>query len=204
MAIRTHYGDLDSPARYGESIAVDTEAMGLNIKRDRLCLVQLSPGDGSADLIQITPNAKAPVLKRLLTDNARTKIMHFARFDAAILANAFNHDIKPVFCTKIASKLARTYTDRHGLRELVGELVGADLPKYQQKSDWGKPELTAAQKKYAANDVIYLHQIRAKLVEMLNRENRLQLAQQCFDFMPARVQLDLAGWTQDIFSHESN
>lgn len=203
MTIRFHRGDLPDLARYGVSVAIDTEAMGLNLHRDRLCVVQLSPGDGSADVVQIPPGAReAPNLKRLLADRRILKIFHFARFDLAALYGAFGVMPEPVYCTKIASRLTRTYTDKHGLKDLVRELLGVDLSKQQQLSDWGAEELTDAQVGYAASDVLHLHALKAKLDVLLAREGREELAAACFQFLPVRARLDLAGWAaEDIFAH---
>jgi ribonuclease D len=176
--------------------------MGLDVRRDRLCVVQLSPGDGSADVVQIGPGAAAPNIKALLADASIVKLFHFGRFDLASLYQAFGVMAGPVYCTKIASRLARTYTDKHGLKDLVRELLGVDLSKQQQLSDWGAGELTEAQVAYAASDVLHLHALREKLDAMLAREGRAELAAACFRFLPDRVRLDLAGWaTEDIFSH---
>ena len=204
MTIRLHKGDLPDLARYTTSVAIDTETLGLNLKRDRLCVVQLSPGDGTADVVQIARGqTSAPNLERLLADPAVTKIFHFGRFDIAQLSNAFGVEIAPVYCTKIASKLCRTYTDRHGLKDLVRELLGVDLSKQQQSSDWAAESLSDAQLAYAASDVLHLHGLRAKLDMMLAREGRTEIAQACFRFLPQRAKLDLLGWNdQDIFSHE--
>jgi len=203
MTIRLHRGDLPDLSRYTGAIAVDTETMGLNPDRDRLCLVQLSPGDGSADLVQIPPHAAdAPNLKRLLTDVRLLKIFHFARFDLGMLCKTFGVMAGPVYCTKIASRLARTYSDKHGLKDLVREVLGHDLSKQQQLSDWGAPELSDAQLSYAASDVLYLHALKERLDAMLAREAREQLAAACFRFLPDRVRLDLAGFAgDDIFAH---
>jgi len=203
MTIRLHRGDLLDLGRYTDSVAIDTETMGLNPHRDRLCVVQLSNGDGSADVVQIAQGQRdAPNLKRLLADPKVVKIFHFARFDLAALYNAFGVMPQPVYCTKIASRLTRTYTDRHGLKDLVRELLGVDLSKQQQSSDWGASDLTEAQLTYAASDVLHLHALRARLDVMLARENRTALAQACFQFLPSRAQLDLNGWEeQDIFAH---
>jgi ribonuclease D len=203
MTIRLHRGDLPDPSRYTGAVAIDTETMGLNLARDRLCLVQLSPGDGSADLVQIAPHAgDAPNLKRLLADQRLTKIFHFARFDLGVLYHAFGVMPEPVYCTKIASRLARTYADKHGLKDLVREVLGHDLSKQQQLSDWGAAELTDAQVSYAAADVIYLHALKERLDAMLVREGRDALAAACFRFLPERARLDLAGFaTEDIFAH---
>lgn len=204
MTIRLHKGDLPDLARYTTSVAIDTETLGLNLRRDRLCVVQLSPGDGTADVVQIAKGqTSAPHLERLLSDPKVTKIFHFGRFDIAQLSNAFNVEIGPVYCTKIASKLCRTYTDRHGLKDLVRELLGVDLSKQQQSSDWAAETLSDAQLAYAASDVLYLHGLRDKLDMMLTREGRMDIAEACFRFLPQRARLDLLGWNdQDIFSHE--
>jgi ribonuclease D len=205
MTIRLHRGDLPDISRYTGAIAIDTETMGLDLNRDRLCVVQLSPGDGTADVVQIAPDARAdsaPNLKRLLTDAKLLKIFHFARFDLAILCKAFGVMPEPVFCTKIASRLTRTYTDRHGLKDLVREVLGHEISKQQQSSDWGAPALSDAQVSYAASDVIYLHALKDKLSAMLAREGREGLAEACFRFLPVRVRLDLAGFAaDDIFAH---
>ncbi|GJE60234.1 ribonuclease D [Methylobacterium trifolii] len=202
-AIRHHRGDLPAGYKAGPAIAIDTETLGLNPHRDRLCVVQVSRGDGSADVVQIPPQAPPPAtLIQVLADPNVQKIFHFARFDLAVLFRAFGVMPGPVYCTKIASKLARTYTDRHGLKDVVRELVGVDLSKQQQSSDWGAPTLTQAQIDYAASDVLYLHAAREKLDAMLAREGRTALAQACFDFLPARARLDLGGWPEtDIFAH---
>jgi ribonuclease D len=203
MTIRLHRGDLPDLSRYHGAVAIDTETMGLNPQRDRLCVVQLSPGDGSADVVQIPADATdAPNLKRLITDPARLKIFHFARFDIATLYNRFGVMPTPVYCTKIASRLTRTYTDKHGLKDLVRDVLGIDLSKQQQLSDWGAAELSEPQVAYAASDVLHLHALREKLDAMLVREGREQLAAACFAFLPDRARLDLAGWAdQDIFAH---
>jgi ribonuclease D len=203
MAIRLHRGDLPDISRYRAAVAIDTETMGLDVARDRLCVVQLSPGDGSADVVQILPQGSdAPNLKRLLADRTLLKIFHFARFDLAILYEAFGIMAEPVYCTKIASRLARTYTDKHGLKDLVREVLGQDLSKQQQSSDWGATELSEAQVAYAAADVIHLHALKERLDSMLDREGREQLAAACFRFLPERVRLDLAGFAaEDIFAH---
>ena len=204
MTIRLHRHDLPANASFGASVAIDTETLGLNPHRDRLCVVQLSKGDGSADIVQIAAGqAGAPNLQRLLADPAVTKIFHFARFDLAVLEKTFGTMAEPVYCTKIASKLARTYTDRHGLKDLARELAGVDMSKQQQSSDWGAETLSDAQLAYAASDVLHLHALKAKLEAMLAREGRTALAAACFAFLPTRVRLDLQGWAQaDIFSHE--
>jgi ribonuclease D len=203
MTIRLHRGDLPDISRYRGAVAIDTETMGLDVSRDRLCVVQLSPGDGSADVVQIPPHrADAPNLKRLLGDKALLKIFHFARFDLAVLCKTFGLMPEPVYCTKIASRLARTYTDKHGLKDLVREVLGQDLSKQQQSSDWGAPELSEAQVAYAAADVIHLHALKERLDAMLAREGRQQLAAASFRFLPDRVRLDLAGFAgEDIFAH---
>jgi ribonuclease D len=203
MTIRLHRGDLPDLARYSGPVAVDTETMGLEPHRDRLCVVQLSPGDGTADVVQVPPGSvDAPNLKRLLGDPAIPKLFHFARFDLAVLFRTFGIMPTPVYCTKIASRLTRTYTDKHGLKDLVRELLGIELSKQQQLSDWGSPELTEAQVAYAASDVLHLHALKAKLDVLLAREGRDGLAQACFRFLPDRARLDLAGWaTEDIFAH---
>lgn len=203
MTIRQHVGDLPDLSAYGREVAIDTETMGLNTKRDRLCVVQLSPGDGNADVVRIPQNATdAPNLKKLLTDPSVTKIFHYARFDIAALQNRFGVVTGPVYCTKIASKLVRTYTDRHGLKDLARELTSVDMSKQQQSSDWGNDVLSQAQLDYAASDVLYLHDIKRHLDLMLMREGREDLARACFEFLPTRVALDLAGWEEtDIFAH---
>jgi ribonuclease D len=203
MTTRMHRGDLPDIARYKGAVAIDTETMGLDLARDRLCVVQLSPGDGSADVVQIAPHAKdAPNLKRLLADKNLLKIFHFARFDLGMLYKTFGVMPEPVFCTKIASRLTRTYTDKHGLKDLVREVLGQDLSKQQQSSDWGAPDLTDAQISYAASDVTHLHALKDKLDAMLAREGRTELAAACFRFLPDRVRLDLAGFAaEDIFAH---
>jgi ribonuclease D len=203
MTVRLHRGDLPDLSRYTRSVAIDTETMGLHPHRDRLCVVQMSNGDGSADVVQIPKNhTEAPNLKALLANPKITKIFHFARFDLAALYNAFGVMPQPVYCTKIASRLSRTYTDRHGLKDLVREVLGIDLSKQQQSSDWGAQTLSEAQLAYAASDVLHLHGLRERLDAMLAREGRLELAQACFEFLPARARLDLQGWdTEDIFAH---
>lgn len=207
MTVRLHRGDLPDLSRYTDSVAIDTETMGLHPHRDRLCVVQLSSGDGSADVVQIPKDhgrgaADAPNLKALLGNPKVTKIFHFARFDLAALYNAFGVMPQPVYCTKIASRLSRTYTDRHGLKDLVREVLNIDLSKQQQSSDWGAASLTEAQLAYAASDVLHLHGLRDRLDAMLAREGRLELAKACFDFLPTRAELDLEGWdTEDIFAH---
>src|SRR5579885_208791 len=203
MTIRLHRGDLPDLTAYKGAVAIDTETMGLDPARDRLCVVQLSPGDGSADVVQIAAGQKhAPNIERLLADAAKLKIFHFGRFDIAMLARAFGVWAGPVYCTKIASRLARTYTDKHGLQDLARELLGIDLSKQQQLSDWGADDLTDAQVAYAATDVLHLHALKDKLDAMLAREGRAELAAACFRFLPERARLDLAGWgPEDIFSH---
>ena len=203
MTIRLHRGDLPDLARYTDSVAIDTETMGLHPHRDRLCVVQLSSGDGTADVVQIPKDhGDAPNLKALLANPEITKIFHFARFDLAALYNAFGVMPQPVYCTKIASRLSRTYTDRHGLKDLVREVLNIDLSKQQQSSDWGSQTLSDAQLAYAASDVLHLHALRERLDAMLAREGRAGLAQACFDFLPTRAKLDLQGWdTEDIFAH---
>ena len=203
MTAHLHRGDLPSGLDFGASVAVDTEAMGLSPGRDRLCLVQISSGDGDAHLVQFAPQSyRAPVLCALLEDAAVTKVFHFARFDLAVLHKYLGVLAGPVYCTKIASKLARTYTDRHGLRDLCRELLNIELSKQQQSSDWGAPELSPAQKEYAAHDVLHLHRLRVALDEMLAREDRTHLAAAAFAFLPARAELDLAGWGEtDLFAH---
>ncbi|MEO0544430.1 MAG: ribonuclease D [Pseudomonadota bacterium] len=203
--IRLHKGDLsdEAAALYEDRIAVDSETLGLNPHRDRLCVVQLSPGDGSADVVQIAKGQKrAPNLAALMRDRTKTKIFHFARFDVAVLKNALGINTQPIFCTKIASRLTRTYTDRHGLKDICRELLGVDLSKQQQSSDWAADELTKAQMEYAASDVLHLHALMDVLVERLEREGRTKIAQECFRFLPTRAELDLAGWPdEDIFAH---
>src|SRR6478752_1753242 len=203
MTVRLHRGDLPDLSRYTNAVAIATETLGLNPHRDRLCVVQLSRGDGSADVVQILRDGPAPAnLIRLLSDPSVLKLFHFARFDVAVLKNAFGVTTGPVYCTKIASKLVRTYTDRHGLKDLVRELLGIDLSKQQQSSDWGADTLSEAQLAYAASDVLHLHALHEKLEAMLAREGRSHLAQACFQFLPYRAELDLAGWGEtDIFAH---
>ena len=204
MTIYTHKGDLPDNLDLGPEIAVDTETLGLNPHRDRLCVVQISNGNGDAHLVQLKPQdyEGAKNLKALMTNKNIVKIFHFARFDIAVMKHYMGIEITPVFCTKIASKLARTYTDRHGLKDLTKELLDIDLDKTQQSSDWAADDLSDDQKAYAASDVLYLHQLKSKLIEMLERENRLELAECCFDFLPTRADLDLIGWSEnDIFAH---
>lgn len=205
MAVHFHEEDLPAGVLIGTSaLAVDTETMGLITARDRLCVVQIADGTGDEHLVRFNPgsNYDAPNLKAVLADPARVKLYHFARFDLAAIEHYLGVLAAPVFCTKIASKLVRTYTDRHGLKNLVEELLGQSISKQQQSSDWGGPVINEAQRDYAASDVRYLHALRDELVVRLEREGRLELAQACFDFLPARARLDLAGWAEhDIFSH---
>jgi len=206
MAVHLHEEDLPGSVLAPGPVAVDTETMGLITPRDRLCVVQISDGGGDEHLVRFAPGSSfaAPNLKAVLADPARLKLYHFARFDLAAIEHYLGIMAAPVFCTKIASKLVRTYTDRHGLKDLVRELLGKEISKQQQSSDWGAPELTEAQQDYAASDVRHLHAIHEVLVERLAREGRTGLAQACFDFLPARARLDLAGWPDhDIFSHEA-
>ena len=203
MTNHLHRGDLPEGLSFGSAVAVDTEAMGLNPHRDRLCLVQLSAGDGDAHLVQLTPGAyDARHLKALMADPTVTKLFHFARFDLAMIYHYLGVMPGPVYCTKIASRLARTFTDKHGLRDLCKEVLNIDISKQQQSSDWGAATLTDQQLQYAATDVLHLHALRARLDAMLAREGRTDLARAAFDFLPARVLLDLEGWPeQDIFAH---
>ena len=203
MAITLHRGDLPAHFVAGEVVAIDTETLGLVPGRDRLCVVQLSRGDGRAEIVQVAPGqASAPVLTELLASPRITKLFHYARFDVAILLQTFGVVAEPLYCTKIASKLARTYTDRHGLRDLARELLGVELSKQQQSSDWGAATLSQAQLAYAASDVLHLHALRAKLDAMLEREGRADYAAAAFGFLPTRAKLDLAGWPGvDLFSH---
>ena len=203
MASNLYLNDLPDGLDLGPVVAIDCETMGLNPHRDRLCLVQLSGGDGNAHLVQITQDqTRAPNLERLLADPAVLKLFHFGRFDIAVMHHRFGVLASPVWCTKIASKLVRTYTDRHGLKYLLSELLNVDISKLQQSSDWGATEITPAQRDYAASDVLYLHRVKAVLEAMLAREGRSGLAQACFDFLPQRALLDLEGWPeQDIFAH---
>lgn len=204
MTIYLYNNDLPDDLNLGDIVAIDTEAMGLNPARDRLCVVQLSSGDGNAHLVnfQSGKGFDAPNLKKLIANPGIEKLFHFARFDVAILQAYLQVEISNIYCTKIASRLCRTYTDKHGLRELCRTLLGIELNKEQQTSDWGADTLTEDQQRYAANDVLYLHALREKLDQMLIRENRVELAQSCFDFLPHRAKLDLAGWAdQDIFAH---
>jgi ribonuclease D len=203
MAIKLYKGDLPSALDFGPAVAIDTEAMGLNPRRDKLCLVQLSSGDGNAHLVQLDRTSyEAPRLKALLTNADVLKIFHYARFDVATMKHHLGVDTRPLYCTKIASKLTRTYSDRHGLKDLVKELLGIEINKQQQSSDWGVHVLSDAQKQYAAQDVLYLHEIKARLDQMLERESRQGIAKSCFDFVSVRADLDLAGWTEeDVFAH---
>ncbi len=204
MTIFHHRTDLPDGLALGPIVAVDTETMGLDPRRDRLCLVQLSAGDGDVHLVQIRRGqTTAPNLERLLADPAVLKLFHFGRFDIAALQRAFVVRTAPVWCTKIASRLTRTFTDRHGLKYLLMDLLGIDISKQQQTSDWGAPDLTQAQRDYAASDVLYLHRLKAELEARLIREGRMELAQRCFDFLPTRAELDLLGWGEpdDVFHH---
>jgi len=203
MTVFLHEGDLPDGLDLGPEVAIDSETMGLRFRRDPLCVVQLSAGDGDAHVVRMRrPDYDCPNLKRLLTDPAVLKLFHFGRFDIGMFQLHLGVETRPVYCTKIASKLARTYTDRHGLKDVVRELAGVDLSKAQQSSDWGAETLSPAQLEYAASDVLYLHAVKARLDEMLAREGRTELARQCFDFLPSRSALDLAGWDEmDIFAH---
>ena len=203
MSIMFHKGDLPDDVTFSGSVAVDTETLGLKTLRDKLCLVQLSAGDGTAHIVQLDRETyEAPNLKKLLGDRNVVKIFHYARFDVAVIAHYLRVHCAPLWCTKIGSKLARTYTDRHGLKNLLQELLAVDISKQQQSSDWGNAELTAAQINYAASDVLYLHRLREVLNTRLVREGRMEMAQACFDFLPMRAQLDLLGWPEtDIFAH---
>ncbi|KAB2850232.1 MAG: ribonuclease D [Hyphomicrobiaceae bacterium] len=202
MSIKLHQDDLPASVSFKGSVAIDTETMGLKLHRDRLCLVQLSAGDGKAHLVQLKPGAKAPRLKGLLADTSVLKIFHFARFDMGVLKKSLGEMPAPVYCTKIASKLARTYTDRHGLKDLVKDLLGVEVSKEQQSSDWGGEKLTDQQRAYAAQDVLHLHELKARLDAMIAREGRVGLAEACFKFLPTRVALDLLDWEEvDIFAH---
>jgi len=203
MAIHYYHDDLPDSVDLGGTVAIDCETMGLRPFRDRLCLIQLSSGDGDAHLVHVSKDIKeAPNLCNMLTDPNVLKLFHFGRFDIAALDHAFGVLTAPVYCTKIASKMVRTYTDRHGLKYLLQELLEIDISKLQQSSDWGAANLTEAQKEYAASDVLYLHDLKTKLDERLEREGRAALAQACFDFLPTRARLDLAGWPEiDIFAH---
>ena len=203
MTVYLHEGDLPPTVAFGAAIAVDTETMGLNPARDRLCVVQLSGGDGDAHLVRFAPGAyEAPNLRRLLADPDILKIFHYARFDLAVLRRFLGVSVWPIYCTKIASRLVRTYTDRHGLKDLVRELLNIDMSKQQQSSDWGSEKLSDAQLDYAASDVLYLHDLKRHLDRMLQREGRTELARECFDFLKTRCELDLLGWQEtDIFAH---
>ncbi|SEK79555.1 ribonuclease D [Roseovarius nanhaiticus] len=203
MTNTLYQGDLPDGLDLGPVVAIDCETMGLNPHRDRLCVIQMSGGDGNAHLVQVAKGqTEAPNLCAMLTNPDVLKLFHFGRFDIAAMQNAFGAVTAPVYCTKIASKLIRTYTDRHGLKYLLSELLNVDISKHQQSSDWGAPQLTEAQLDYAASDVLYLHRLRDALNKRLEREGRMELAQACFDFLPTRAALDLAGWPeQDIFSH---
>ncbi len=204
MTIRYHENDLPDLKNYDvEAIAIDTETLGLKPHRDRLCVVQLSPGDGTADVVRIAADQKkAPNIQALLRNRKITKLFHFGRFDIAVLAHAFGTWAEPVYCTKIASRLTRTYTDRHGLKDICSELLDVSLSKQQQSSDWAAEKLSDAQLEYAASDVLYLHRLKEKLDERLVRENRMKEAQACFKFLPVRARLDLMGWDEeDIFAH---
>jgi ribonuclease D len=203
VTIELHQGDLPAGIDFGAAVAVDTETMGLRPDRDRLCLIQLSAGDGTAHLVQFGKDAyDAPRLRALLADPGTTKLFHFARFDVAVLKHYLDVECTPLYCTKIASKLCRTFTDRHGLKDLCRDLIGVELSKQQQSSDWGAAELSREQIGYAASDVLHLHALKERLDIMLAREGRTDLAQACFEFLPARADLDLAGWPDvDIFSH---
>lgn len=197
-----HKGDLPAGISFGAIVAVDTEAMGLNPTRDRLCVVQLSGGDGNVHLVQIIPGQDAPNLRALMADRNVLKLLHFARFDMGMIAKHLGVMMAPVYCTKIASRLVRTYTDKHGLKDLVKEVLGIDMSKEQQSSDWGAAELSPEQQRYAALDVLHLHRLKEKLDERLAREKRQQIAAACFNFLPVRATLDLSGWPdEDIFAH---
>lgn len=203
MTIILHKKDLAADLSFGNSIAIDTETLGLNPARDPLCLVQISGGDGTAHIVQLDRNTyDAPNLKKLLSNQSILKIFHYARFDIAVIKKNLGIDCEPVYCTRTASRLARTYTDKHGLRDICRELLGVDLNKQQQSSDWGAEDLSEAQLTYAAGDVLYLHALKEKLDDMMERENRKELADKCFKFLAARAELDLAGWADiDIFAH---
>ena len=203
MTVHYHRGDLPADVDLGPLVAIDTETLGLSLTRDALCVVQLSSGDGDAHVVQLNrADYDCPNLKAMLADPAVEKILHFARFDVAMVERSLGVTMAPIFCTKIASKLCRTYTDRHGLKDVTRELVGIDMNKQQQSSDWGAGELSKAQLEYAASDVLYLHQLRERLTMMLEREGRMEMAKACFDFLPMRAKLDLAGWPDtDIFAH---
>ena len=203
MAIELHHGDLPENLSFGDSVAIDTETLGLDPHRDRLCVAQLSAGDGNAHLVKFSSeHIEAPNLAALLADASVLKLFHFGRFDIAVMQQYLGVTASPVYCTKIASKLVRTYTDRHGLKDLCRELLGVEISKEQQSSDWGADELTSQQMTYAASDVLHLHALKSRLDDMLEREGRIETAQACFDFLPARASLDLAGWPEtDIFAH---
>jgi ribonuclease D len=203
MTVHFYKGDLPNDLDLGNLIAIDTETLGLSMVRDKLCVVQLSSGDGNAHVVQMNrATYDCPNLKKMLADPDIEKIFHFARFDVAMVMKYLGVALSPVFCTKIGSKLCRTYTDRHGLKDVCRELAGVDLNKQQQSSDWGAEELTKAQLDYAASDVLYLHKVRAKMITMLEREGRMEMARACFNFLPVRAQLDLEGWPEtDIFAH---
>lgn len=203
MANMLYQNDLPDGVDLGPVVAIDCETMGLNPHRDRLCLIQMSGGDGNVHLVQVMPGQiAAPNLCAMLTDPAVLKLFHFGRFDIAVLYHTFGALTAPVYCTKIASKLIRTFTDRHGLKYLLQDMIGVDISKHQQMSDWGAPVLTPAQLDYAASDVLYLHRVKVELDRMLAREGRTAIAQSCFDFLPTRAQLDLLGWPEvDIFDH---
>lgn len=203
MAVYLHQFDLPADVTFGDQVAVDTETTGLDLNRDRLCVVQLSAGDGDAHLVHFPqPQYEAPNLCRLLGDENATKLFHFARFDVAVLWQTLGVRCAPIYCTKIASKLVRTYTDRHGLKDLCSELIGVEMSKKQQSSDWAAETLSEAQQAYAASDVLHLHKLREKLDVMLEREGRDGIAEACFDFLEVRAALDLAGWNdEDIFAH---
>ncbi len=202
MAITLHKGDLPDGLLFGDIVAIDSETMGLDPHRDRLCLVQLSRGDGDAHLVQFTQGYNAPNLVKLLADPAITKLFHFGRFDIAMFYKYLGAETAPVYCTKIASKLTRTYTDRHGLRDLCRDLLDVEISKQHQSSDWGAPELTEEQLAYAASDVLYLHQLKERFETLLDREGRREIAEACFRFLPTRARLDLLGWNEEeIFTH---
>jgi ribonuclease D len=203
MTTHFHKGDLAAGIHFGDAVAVDTETLGLSLVRDPLCVVQLSAGDGEAHVVQMDRSSyDCPNLKTLLSDPKITKILHFARFDVAMIKRDLGVTLSPVFCTKIASKLCRTYTDRHGLKDVTRELLSVDMSKQQQSSDWGAAQLSQAQLDYAASDVLHLHALRDRLTAMLEREGRMEMARSCFDFLPTRADLDLAGWDEtDIFAH---
>ncbi|MEZ5813911.1 MAG: ribonuclease H-like domain-containing protein [Alphaproteobacteria bacterium] len=203
MSIKLHKGDIPANITFGDTLAVDTETLGLDLNRDPLCLVQISAGDGNAHIVQLDRETyDAPNLKNLLSDKKVLKIFHYARFDIAVIKKNLGIDCAPVYCTRTASRLTRTYTDKHGLKQCCRELLGIELNKQQQSSDWGAAKLSDQQLEYAANDVYHLHTLKEKLDTMLKRENRIDLAEKCFDFLPVRATLDLAGWPdEDIFAH---